>query len=338
MRVAFGHFHDPRPSVVLGLDPRFVRAPPLRYRRGVMRIANSFHRVMFLATSVICSSLALAQQTPPSVYAPPELPTDADGTNMGAVNLEVNVRYLTDYVYRGVEVFESPKSEDQLILQLDGKLAFDLGKLPHPFIGVFVNAAQDDPVSDFQEIRPTIGFDWTIKPIVISAGYNAYIYPDRNDFDTNEVFIKLALDKNVLFGGKTVPAPYVLAAYDFDLYDGVYLEGGIEYALPFEEIGLSLNFIGSIAYVSGWESFPKGENGTFPGFFTNPFTTEPTIDGLQHWQVGVVGEYSLNHLLDISERYGQWSLSGYLFYTDTVDDNINATNQLWGGGGLTFRY
>ncbi len=303
-----------------------------------MRNAPNIHRAIILATSVLSSHLAYAQQTPPSVYAPPELPTEADGTNMGAVSLEVSMRYMTDYVYRGVEVYESPKSEDQLILQLDGKLAFDLGKLPHPYVGVFVNAAEDDPVSDFQEIRPTLGFDWTIKPIVISAGYSAYIYPDRNDFDTNEVFIKLALDKNVLFGGKTVPAPYVLAAYDFDLYDGLYIEGGIEYAMPFDEIGLKLNFIGSIAYISGWESFPEGDNGPFPGFFTNALTTDETIDGLQHWQVGVVGEYSLNHLFNVSERYGEWSLTGYLYYTDTIDDNISATSQLWGGAGLTFRY
>ncbi len=283
-------------------------------------------------------SLALAQVAPPSVYAPPEIASEVDGTNLGAVHMELSFSYFTDYVYRGVEVFEVPGPEDQLNLQLDGKVAFDLGKLPHPYVGVFVNVSDDDPISDFQEIRPTVGFDWTVKPIVISAGYTTYIYPDRDERGTSEVFLKIALDENVLFGGKTVPAPYALAVYDFDLYDGIYLEAGIEYKLKFEEIGLTLNFLGNVAFVSGWESFPQDGSSTFPGFFTSPLTTDQTIDGFQHWQVGVVGEYSLNNLLNVSSRYGEWSIRGYLYYTNSLDDKINATEQLWGGAGLTFRY
>ncbi|GIW75539.1 MAG: hypothetical protein KatS3mg104_0602 [Phycisphaerae bacterium] len=56
-----------------------------------------------------------------------------------------------------MELFEAPGSEDQLNLQFDGKISFDLGKLPHPFVQVFVNVAENDPVSNFQEIRPTVG-------------------------------------------------------------------------------------------------------------------------------------------------------------------------------------
>ncbi len=297
-----------------------------------MRIAS------FAIVSTLFTSLTLAQPAPESVYAPPEVPSGEDGTNLGAVHMELSLSYFTDYVYRGVEVFEVDGPEDKLNLQLDGKVSFDLGKLPHPFVSVFVNVAEDDPISDFQEIRPTVGFDWTIKPIVISAGYVGYIYPDRDDLSTSEVFLKVALDENVLFGGQTVPAPYAMAAYDFDLYDGLYLEAGIEYKLKFEEIGLTLNFMGNVAYVSGWKSQIQTDDGVLPGFFTTALTSESTIDGLQHWQVGVVGEYSLNQLFNVSSRYGDWSIRGYLFYTDSVDEEINATSQIWGGAGITFRY
>ncbi len=292
----------------------------------------------FLIASSLVTSLALAQAAPPSVYAPPEIPTEADGTNLGAVHMDFSVSYFTDYIYRGVEVFETPGAEDQLNLQFDGKVSFDLGKLPHPFVNVFVNVADDDPVSDFQEIRPTVGFDWTVKPIVISAGYTAYIYPDRDDYATSEAFLKIALDENVMFGGKSVPTPYVMGAYDFDLYDGVYLEAGVEYKLKFQEIGLTLNFLGNIAYVSNWDAFPVGDAGPFAGFFTSPTTTDTTVSGLQHWQVGVVGEYSLNTLFNISDRYGEWLVRGCLYYTSDLDSDINATDQVWGGAGITFRY
>lgn len=294
-----------------------------------------------LAFSISCllASLGFAQQSPPSVYAPPEIPTEESGTNLGAVHFDLSVAYATDYVYRGVEVFEVPSSEDTLNLQLSTKLQFDLGKLPHPYVEVFVNVAENDPVSDFQEIRPTVGFDWTIKPIVISGGHISCIYPDRDHFETGEVFLKVGLDENVLFGGKPVPAPYVLAAYDYDLYDGVYLEAGAKYRVPFDEIGLNLTFTGDVGYVSGYNASISGPGGTIlPGFFTTPLTSDASITGLQHWQVGLIGEYSLNKLFNVSNRYGDWSLTGYLFYTDTFDDEIGATNQVWGGAGISFSY
>jgi hypothetical protein len=294
--------------------------------------------IVFLITAGVWSTTVSAQPAPPSVYAPPELPTEAEGTNQGAVGLDFSVSYFTDYIHRGVELFEAPGSEDQLNLQFDGKISFDLGKLPHPFVQVFVNVAENDPVSNFQEIRPTVGFDWMIKPLVISAGYTTYLYPDRDDFETSEVFLRLGLDQNITVGGQYIPTPYVMGAYDFDLYDGVYLEAGLEYVLRFEDIGLALNFVGNVAYVSNWDAYPVGNNGPFAGIFTTPQTTEPTLSGLQHWQVGVIGEYSLNNLLNISPRYGEWLLRGYLFYTSDFDADINATDQIWGGAGITFRY
>jgi hypothetical protein len=60
--------------------------------------------------------------------------------------------------------------------------------------------------------------------------------------------------------------------------------------------------------------------------------------GFQHYDVGLIGTYSLNHLLNVSQRYGEWSLKGYLFYTDNIDEDLRADTQLWGGVGIGFRY
>ncbi|HEY0008794.1 MAG TPA: hypothetical protein VGB55_08735 [Tepidisphaeraceae bacterium] len=291
------------------------------------------------ALVAFCSARLFAQGAPESVYAPPELPRQGEGTNLGGVHFDVSLSYFTDYVYRGVEVFEAPGAEDQLNLQLDTKVSFDLGKLPHPFVSVFVNVGENDPISDFQEIRPILGFDWTLKPFVFSAGHISYIYPDRDAYETSEVFVKIALDDAVLFRGATVPAPYALAAYDYDLYDGLYLEAGIKYRVPFDDLGIQFTAIGNVAYVNGFNTrIEDAGGGLIPGFFTNQLTTGDSVSGFQHWQVGLIGEYSLNQLFDASSRYGVWSIRGYVFYTEGIDDDIRAENQLWGGAGITFQY
>jgi hypothetical protein len=286
---------------------------------------------------------AFGQPAPESVYAPPALPREDEGVNLGGVHFDFSVSYFTDYVYRGVEVFERPGlestgSEDQLNLQFDTKVSFDLGKLPHPFFGLFVNVGEDDPVSDFQEVRPIVGFDWTIKPLVFTVGHISYLYPDRDAYETSEIFAKIELDDSILIRGATLPSPYVLAAYDYDLYTGIYVEAGIKYRIPFDDLGFQLTAIGSIAYVDGYNATVDNDGVELPGFFTSEQTADDDVHGFQHYQIGLIGEYSLNRLFNTSNRFGSWSLQGYLFYTEDLDDEVGATEQLWGGAGITFRY
>jgi hypothetical protein len=279
------------------------------------------------------ASSLMAQAAPQSVYAPPEPPDPKAGVNEGGVRFDIEVRYLTDYVFRGVEFLEVPGSEDSPNLQFQGKVSFDLGKLPHPFVDVFVNVADDDPISSFQEIRPTLGFDWTLKPFTLSAGHTSYIFPDRDgdngspDLDTNEIFARLELDDSYFFRSeRPIFTPYVLAAYDYDNYEGLYLEAGLKHVLPVENTGLTLEFTGAVSYVSG-----------HPFFSVDPIK-DPDPSGFQHYQVGVTGRYSLNELFNVSRRYGEWSFVGYLFYTDGIDNDIAADTQLYGGAGISFRY
>ncbi|MDB5327424.1 MAG: hypothetical protein JWM57_2993 [Phycisphaerales bacterium] len=282
---------------------------------------------------------SFGQAAPESVYAPPELPRPDQGVNEGAVHFGLGLSYFTDYVYRGVEVFEVPAHEDSLNLQIDTKLSFDLGKLPHPYVAVFANIADSDPLSNFQEIRPTVGFDWTIKPLVISGGYTTYLYPERDQRQTSEVFMGLALDEKTLYHGDPIPVPYIMAAYDFDLYNGVYVEAGLRYRYAFDEIGLTLTGSASVAYVAGYTAYIDGDNGSIePGFFTSGDTARKNINGLQHYQVGLTAEYSLNKLFNVSTRYGDFALRGSVYYTDGIDDAPAATTQIWGGAGIVLSY
>lgn len=276
-----------------------------------------------------------------TVYAPPQQPRDDEGVNQGGVHLDLTVRYVTDYVFRGLDqgeaiartpednstdptIDEDVGTEDTPSWQFDGRISFDLGKLPHPYLGIFVNLYDSDPVSTFQEVRPFFGAEWTIKPFVLEGGYQTFIYPEREDSDTAEVYGRITLDDRRLFKTeKPLLSPYVYGAYDFDLYNGWYLEAGISHTFEIQDTGVTITAVADVAYVIGQQLFLRsGEDAT----------------GFQHYDIGLIGRYSLNKLFKMSDRYGQFDIEGYLFYTDGIDDALLSDTQLWGGLGIRLRY
>jgi len=260
-----------------------------------------------------------------SVYAPPGDPREQSGSNTGGVNFALDVWYSTDYVFRGIDRSEVGGHEDAPNAQFDSSLNFNLGKLPHPFIGVFVNVYNSDPVSRFQEIRPYFGVDWTIRPLNIVVGHNTYLYLEREELNTSEVFGKLTFDDSYVFGTEgPIFSPYIFAAYDYDLYNGAYFEIGVSHRFEFEDYGLSITPMARVAYVSTNQLFASVPGGNDSGF--------------QHYDVGMMTAYSLNRLMSIPDRFGEWSLQGQVFYTDNIHSDLRADTQVWGGIGIAFRY
>ena len=287
--------------------------------------------------------LTLMQSPYESVYAPPEPRDPQEGVNEGGVTLDLSVSYLTDYVLRGVDMGELAASvstdplalippgedigggEDSPNLQIDGRVSFDLGKLPSPFFGVFVNVFDADPESRFQEIRPFFGVKLTARPITFEAGHNSFIYPDRDDLNTTEVFGRITVDDSYfLRTDDPILSPYVFAAYDYDLYDGLYTEAGVQHDFNIEPLGIVLTAQASIAYVTGHQFFALVEGGD--------------DTGLQHYRLGLIGRYNLNDSLGIPLRYGRWTFNGYLFYSDGIENDLRSDTQLWGGAGIGFSY
>jgi hypothetical protein len=274
-----------------------------------------------------------------------EAPPSDEGVNAGGVTFDLTVRYMTDYVFRGIDrsegsgqfnddegnpvVFDpdpdfEPGAEDAGNLQFDGRFQFDLGKIPSPFFGLFANVYNDDPINRFQEIRPFLGVDWKLRPFIISAGHTTYIYPERDEVNTAEVWASVTLDDSFLWNAeRPVLSPYVFAAYDYDLYQGFYLEAGLKHEIVFENTPFSLTLFADAAFVVG-----------------NPQYTAANEEdtGFQHYDVGMVGRYNLNTLFNVSRRYGTFELEGYLYYTDRIDIDLLADTQLWGGVGLAFHY
>jgi hypothetical protein len=271
--------------------------------------------------------LAMLADEPESIYPTPNLerPREQEGINAGGVNFHLTINYMTDYVYRGVDHSEvGNAAEDAPNLQFDGYLTFDLGRLPHPVVGVFVNVFNDDPISRFQEIRPYVGFDWNYRPLTFSAGWISYIFPEREGMNTQEIYGRLALDDAFLFHSSTpLLTPYVYAAYDYQKYDGVYLEAGVKHDFKVPDTGIVLTAVADLGYVANQRFFTL-RNGKDTGF--------------QHYDIGMIGTYSLNTLFNLPMRYGEWKLKGYLYYTDGLNNDLRADTQIWGGMGISFDY
>jgi hypothetical protein len=161
----------------------------------------------------------------------------------------------------------------------------------------------------------------------VQAGQIGYIFPEREGLNTNEVWASVTFDDSRLWRTeRPLFAPYVYGAYDYDIYDGFYLEAGVRHQFELEDTGIVITALADVAYVI------KNDQ------FTDQFAAEPRDDGFQHYDVGLTGSYSLNKLMGIPRRYGQWTLEGYLYYTDGIDTGLRADTQVWGGAAIGFRY
>ena len=120
-------------------------------------------------------------------------------------------------------------------------------------------------------------------------------------------------------------SPYVYAAYDFDRYDGWYFEAGVSHDFKIEQTGLTITANANIGYVQSFELYK-----------TSPTSHHDT--GFQHYQFGLIANYSINTLFNFPLRYGDWSIQGSLYYTDGLSNELLSTTEFWGGIGLMFKY
>ncbi|HEX4125273.1 MAG TPA: hypothetical protein VHY37_11145 [Tepidisphaeraceae bacterium] len=277
------------------------------------------------AAPLVIRPVTLSVPEPESVYPPPSAAPLNEGENEGAMHYHLEVSFLNRYVYRGVDQTPIPyRSENPL--QFNGTAEMDLGNLPHPFVGLFSNIFDHDPVSRFEEVRPYVGARWTIKPLTISGGYNDYIFPNREKTsDTQEGFASLGLDDSRIWNTEQpILSPYIYGAYDFARYHGAYMEVGIRHDFVIGDSGVTLSPQGEVAYVIKDHYFLRAPH---------------TLDsGWQHYEVGMVGSYLINEGLNFPKRYGTWKVVGYLFYDDGLQTRIRADSRLWGGVGLSFDY
>ena len=263
--------------------------------------------------------------SPDNVYLPDDTPRPDDMVNQGGVDFYLNTSYLSHYMYRGIDQSTRPRKNENA-LQFDGRLTFELENFPHPFVGVFANIFNTDPVSRFEEVRPYFGLEWTIRPITLAGGFNSYIFPNREGRDTQDGWMSLKIDDSRLFHSETpILSPYVYGSYDLERYHGFYIETGVRHDFPIGDTGLTLSGVGDFAYVLHDRYFA---------------TTQMTgnVSGLQHYDGGAELTYDLSRAFSVQKRYGTWEIKGYLYYTGSIDRAVRADNRIWGGVGINFRY
>jgi hypothetical protein len=260
-----------------------------------------------------------------SVYGQINVPKQDQGVNSGGVNLDVDLAYLNHYVYRGVDYSKVGGTGNTFNFESDGRLTWDLGKYPHPFVGLFNNIFDSDPVSRFQEVRPYVGADVNMRPFLWEVGYNAYIYPQREAFDTAEFYARLEIDDSLpLKLDHPLFSPYIYGAYDFQRNNGWYFEAGLHHDFEIPDVGLKLSVKADLAYIVGFQQ---------QFVFIDQHDT-----GWQHYDVGLTASYPVTNLLNITRRYGELDLKGYFFYTGRMNNLLQSDNVLWGGAGLEFKY
>jgi hypothetical protein len=263
-----------------------------------------------------------------TVYGPPPLsPQQQEGINSGGANLDLSADYANAYVYRGVNHDDIPNpAGDSLNLLINGRLTFDFGQYPHLFVGIFSNVYDADPVSRFQEVMPSVGATWDLRPFLLEFGHNAYIYPQRENFDTSELYAKVTIDDSLLFNTDApIFSPYAMASYDIADGKGWYVELGLSHDFPIADWGITLTVKADVAYIASLQQ---------QFIFIN--TMQDT--GWQHAEGGLYGSYNLNTLLNIPKRYGDFDLTGFIIYSGKLSKQITASDVLWGGGGIDFKY
>ena len=76
------------------------------------------------------------------------------------------------------------------------------------------------------------------------------------------------------------------------------------------ESNLDLTFEGLVAYVDHFADL----------YGVGPSRQSAAAADSSHYQISLTSHYDLNTLLNISRRYGQFGVEGYLNYTDGIDD------------------
>jgi hypothetical protein len=282
-------------------------------------------------------NLSLAPDKVESVYAPAETTPDENLGNNGAVHFDLTVGYWSDYIFRGIDRSETGGHEDSPNYLIDGSMRFDLGRYPALILGLFSNIYPSDDISEVQEISPYFALELNARPITLRVGNTFYTYPNRNDFNTAEIWTKMTFDDSYFFHSEEpILHPYVLAAWDYDKYNGLYVELGVRHDFEVQDTPLVVSPIAQIAYVSGNKMYRQPIGPVIDPAFD--FGRTGTDSGFQHYDFGMEVTCALNSIGHIPARYGKVDLKGYLFYTGSMDVNLRADSELYGGVGIAFSY
>ncbi len=149
-----------------------------------------------------------------------------------ALSYEMSVSHFSDYMFRGVQLY------DGVSIQPAAAIGYDLGSAGALSFSAWSHLSGEGGQSSsekFTEIDYTAAYSFQAGISTLSLGHVWYNYPDGDDHisDTGEVFAGISLD--------TILTPTLTAFQDYKEYDAQYYELGISHTFNLDCLGEGFN-------------------------------------------------------------------------------------------------
>ena len=256
------------------------------------------------------------------------------------VSFSLDYMLVSDYIFRGGNLSEYPgegveRGNQQLTLGAEVDLG-DFGVVGFSawfewFSGQQVTAFGDPAAkNNLQEVDYTVywGYDIPGTPISVETGWIAYTLPHvgGDGHYTNEWYISVGVDDSSLFGTENpVLNPYAAWYVDTDDVDGCWVEIGISHDFPLAEMGMA-----GAPVLSNLTVTPSA----VLGIDTDQFDTGSHVHNLLY---GLAVSYDLSAALGIPEQYGSLSLTGFVNFSDAINEDV-INDEFFGGISLGWEW
>lgn len=261
------------------------------------------------------------------------------GTSGKSIPLTFSIDYtlVSDYVWRGQNLSDySGEGGDRPNHQTTVGISYDAGNWGE-FSGSvwfewFPGQRAMDPDSNghLQEVDYTLSWSYNVEPLatIVELGWIGYQFPQASDDGrfTHEWYVSLAFDDSKLFGTKEpILNPYVAYYRDMDDLHGGWLEFGISHDFVLANYNCSRTPI--LKDITVTPSFVMGVD-------QGQVSSSTRMANLQY---GLDVAYDLSAALGMDEKYGSFTLTGFLRFSDAVY-NEALDDQFWGGVSIGYQW
>jgi len=314
--------------------------------------------VVFLAAGV-----CLAEETtdearrPPTTWlaavqadaASPAAVADEGSANPYPIALGVEYTVVSDYIWRGANFSEyTGEGREKLNHQLDVSLSADLKDLGLTDFGSITFDAWFEwyegqrtmaPGSEtsMQEVDYTLSWAYDVPktPVSVELGWSAYTFPNAggDGYSSYEVFASVGLNDGKLFGqDEGVLNPSVKYNWDYDLVKAGSLVVGIEHEFALAGMAPTMPILKDMTITPS------------ASFLVDNRYWDKAIGGTGHKstrlaaiEYGLAAGVDLNSALGIPAKYGAFSVSAFVNFSDALRDDL-LNDEFYGGASFGFEW
>lgn len=307
------------------------------WNRVVRMGAGAF--ILALAAS---AALAVEGYGPPAESAPP--PAEPEWAKPVPLTFSLDYTLVSDYIFRGANFSEyAGEGREKPNHQATFGVSYDAGDY-----GTFGFAAwfewfagqqaltPGDGSKNLQEVDYTVSWSYDLSklnasvPLTVDIGWIAYTFPRAagDAHYTNEWYVSLALDDSALFGTEEpVLNPYFAYYMDVDDVQGSWMELGVSHDFALADC------CGDLPCLKDMTVTPSAVLGIDHRYYADSTRLANVVFGL-------AVSYDLSGALDLPPQYGALTLSGFVNYSQTINDTIRQVlnDEFWGGMSVSYEW